>query len=118
MSKDIINQTIGKNIRYFRKLRGLTLLELGNLLGLSEGTVQRYESGNITNVSISMALEFSKVLDTTPQILMGWEPITYTPELRHNRISYLTILTSSNYLNLLDANGMIKRSPRSHPGLL
>ena len=98
MSKDIINQTIGKNIRYFRKLRGLTLLELGNLLGLSEGTIQRYESGNITNVSISMALEFSKVLDTTPQILMGWEPITL---LMNNMISSLTILTSSNFLNLL-----------------
>ena len=35
MSKDIINQTIGKNIRYFRKLKGLTLLELADQLGLS-----------------------------------------------------------------------------------
>ena len=68
MSKDIINQTIGKNIRYFRKLKGLTLLELADQLGLSEGTVQRYESGNITNVSISIAVEFAKVLNTTPQI--------------------------------------------------
>lgn len=56
MSKDNINQTIGKNIRNFRKLKGLTLLELANQLDLSEGTVQRYESGNITNVSISIAV--------------------------------------------------------------
>ena len=112
MSKDIINQTIGKNIRYFRKLRGLTLLELGNLLGLSEGTVQRYESGNITNVSISMALEFSKVLDTTPQILMGWEPITYTPE-QETLLAETASFTDEQYDKLFDYINFLKLSKSS-----
>lgn len=112
MSKDIINQTIGKNIRYFRKLRGLTLLELGNLLGLSEGTIQRYESGNITNVSISMALEFSKVLDTTPQILMGLEPITYTPE-QEMLLAETASFTDEQYDKLFDYINFLKLSKSS-----
>lgn len=112
MSKDIINQTIGKNIRYFRKLRGLTLLELGNLLGLSEGTVQRYESGNITNVSISIALEFSKVLDTTPQILMGWEPITYTLE-QETLLAETASFTDEQYEKLFDYINFLKLSKSS-----
>ena len=109
MNKSSLNETIGKNIRYFRKLRGLTLLELGNLLGLSEGSIQRYESGNITNVSISMALEFSKVLDTTPQILMGWEPITYNPE-QEMLLAETASFTDEQYDKLFDYINFLKLS--------
>ena len=107
MSKDIINQTIGKNIRYFRKLKGLTLLELANQLGLSEGTVQRYESGNITNVSISIAIEFAKVLNTTPQVLMGWEPITYTAN-QQTLLTETDSFTDEQYDKLFDYINFLK----------
>ena len=100
MSKDIINQTIGKNIRYFRKLKGLTLLELANQLGLSEGTVQRYESGNITNVSISIAVEF-------PQVLMGWEPITYTANPQ-TLLTETASFTDEQYDKLFDYINFLK----------
>ena len=109
MSQDIINQTIGKNIRYFRKLKGLTLLELANQLGLSEGTVQRYESGNITNVSISIAVEFAKVLNTTPQILMGWESITYTSK-QQTLLAETASFTDDQYDKLFDYINFIKLS--------
>ena len=53
MDKDIINRKIGAKIKKTRKENNMTLLELANKVGLSEGTVQRYESGNISNVAIS-----------------------------------------------------------------
>lgn len=112
MSKDIINQTIGKNIRYFRKLKGLTLLELANQLGLSEGTVQRYESRNITNVSISIAVEFAKVLNTTPQVLMGWEPITYTAK-QQTLLAETASFSDEQYDKLFDYINFLKLSKSS-----
>ena len=112
MSKDIINQTIGKNISYFRKLKGLTLLELANQLGLSEGTVQRYESGNITNVSISIAVEFAKVLNTTPQVLMGWEPITCTAK-QQTLLAETASFTDEQYDKLFDYINFLKLSKSS-----
>ena len=112
MSKDIINQTIGKNIRYFRKLKGLTLLELADQLGLSEGTVQRYESGNITNVSISIAVEFAKVLNTTPQVLIGLEPITYTAN-QQTLLAETASFTDEQYDKLFDYINFLKLSKSS-----
>lgn len=38
---------MSKRIKELRKAKGMTLLELANKIGVSEGTVQRYESGSI-----------------------------------------------------------------------
>ncbi|MDY5254012.1 helix-turn-helix transcriptional regulator [Veillonella caviae] len=73
MTKEIINKKIGERIKIARKNANLTLLELANKIGLSEGNVQRYESGNITNVSVSVLEKFATALNTTTAILMGWE---------------------------------------------
>ena len=59
MSKDEINKLIGVRLKSARKDRGLTLLELSQKVGLSEGNVQRYEAGNIANVSIAVLLKFA-----------------------------------------------------------
>ena len=37
--------TIGENIRRLRKARGLTLKELGDMIGVSESYIRAYESG-------------------------------------------------------------------------
>lgn len=73
MTKEIINKKIGERIKITRKNANLTLLELANKIGLSEGNVQRYESGNIANVSVSVLEKFATALNTTTAILMGWE---------------------------------------------
>lgn len=73
MTKEIINKKIGERIKIARKNANLTLLELANKIGLSEGNVQRYESGNIANVSVSVLEKFATALNTTTAILMGWE---------------------------------------------
>ncbi|WP_276695009.1 helix-turn-helix domain-containing protein [Dialister invisus] len=81
MDKDIINRKIGAKIKKTRKENNMTLLELANKVGLSEGTVQRYESGNISNVAISALENFAKALGTSSAYLMGWDSQDNAPEL-------------------------------------
>lgn len=73
MNKDIINQKIGIRIKTARKESGMTLLDLAKKVGLSEGTVQRYEAGNINNVAISTLESFAKALGISPAYLIGWD---------------------------------------------
>jgi transcriptional regulator with XRE-family HTH domain len=81
VDKDIINRKIGAKIKKTRKENNMTLLELANKVGLSEGTVQRYESGNISNVAISALENFAKALGTSSAYLMGWDSQDNAPEL-------------------------------------
>ena len=51
----------------------LTLKQVANALGVSEGTVSRYESGEIQNMGIDKIEALSRVLRCSPGFLMGWE---------------------------------------------
>jgi len=81
VDKNIINRKIGARIKKVRKENNMTLLELATKVGLSEGTVQRYESGNINNVAISALENFAKALGTSSAYLMGWDKQDNGPEL-------------------------------------
>ena len=52
---------------------GATLEEIGNAVGVSKATVQRWESGEIENVRRDKIAKLAKALKTTPAYLMGWE---------------------------------------------
>jgi len=54
---------------------GLTLLEMAQKLGLTESTVQRYESGEIKNPKHATVLEMSKIFGCSPSYLMGSDDI-------------------------------------------
>ena len=62
--KDIIKQR--------RKELGLTLLDIAEKVGVSEGTVSRWESGDISNMRRDKIADLAKALGTTPAYLMGW----------------------------------------------
>lgn len=42
------NNRIGENIRYFRKLKGLTQKELGEKCNMTDSAIRRYENGGPT----------------------------------------------------------------------
>lgn len=56
-----------------RKKLGLTLAEIADIMGVSEATVQRWESGNIKNIRQERISKLAEVLHVTPASLMGWE---------------------------------------------
>lgn len=52
---------------------GLTMKDVAKALGVSEGTISRYESGEIQNMGIDKIEALSKVFHCSPGYLMGWE---------------------------------------------
>lgn len=52
---------------------GLTMKELAEKVGVSEGTVSRWESGNISNMKRDKVALLSKILSIPLEVLMGWE---------------------------------------------
>lgn len=62
--------TIGKQIRAARKAAGVTHVELGKLLGVSQSVISKYESGDI-DMPVSRLLDISEALGVTPAALLG-----------------------------------------------
>lgn len=52
---------------------GYTLLEIADKMGVSEATVQRWESGNIKSLRHGRIAQLAEILDVSPASLMGWE---------------------------------------------
>ncbi len=64
---------MGQKIYNLRIQKGLTLEELGNMVGVGKSTVRKWENGMIANMKRDNILKVSEVLDTTPAYLMGWK---------------------------------------------
>lgn len=64
---------MGQKIYNLRIQKGLTLEELGNMVGVGKSTVRKWENGIIANMKRDKILKISEALDTTPAYLMGWE---------------------------------------------
>lgn len=55
-----------------RKELGLTLAQIADKMGVSEATVQRWESGNIKSIRYEKVGKLSNILGVQPSDLMGW----------------------------------------------
>ena len=64
---------INENIKKLRNDRGLTLEQMGKMVGVSKQTIQRYESGQITTIPYDKIVALAVALQVSPSALMGWE---------------------------------------------
>ena len=64
---------MAEKIREKRKEHGLTLEEVGNLVGVGKSTVRKWETGDIANMRRDKIAKLAAALHTTPAYLMGWE---------------------------------------------
>lgn len=64
---------VGNRLRIARQKRNLTLAFVGDVLGKTEATVQRYESGNIKNLKLETIEQLALLYDVPPAYLMGWQ---------------------------------------------
>ena len=62
-----------ENIKRRRLELDLTLEDVSNKLCVSKPTLQRYESGVISNIPSDKIEKLAIILETTPAFLMGWE---------------------------------------------
>lgn len=69
-------------LRDRRKELGLTMKEVAAMVGVSEGTVSRWESGKIAEMRRGKVAAYAKALDMNPAIIMGWQEISEYSNLR------------------------------------
>ena len=67
-----MTDSIGKNIKALRLSRKMTLADVAEKTGVSRQTIQRYESGAITNIPSDRIEKLAHVFGVTPAALMGW----------------------------------------------
>lgn len=64
-----------ENIKFFRQRCNLTLEEVSQKLEVSKPTLQRYESGVISNIPSDKVERLAEIFGITPSELMGWNKI-------------------------------------------
>lgn len=64
---------MSEKIKSRREELDLTLEEVGDYIGVSKATVQRYESGEIKNLKLKTIEKLAEILKVSPAYLMGWE---------------------------------------------
>lgn len=57
-------------LRNRREMLKLTQKEVADAVGVSEGTISRYESGNIENMRRDKIILYARVLKTTPDFIL------------------------------------------------
>ena len=72
-------------IRQKRISLGMTMKEVADKVGVSEGTISRWESGEIANMKRGAISSLAKVLQLSPNSIMGWED---EPQEEGDRESY------------------------------
>ena len=65
-------------LRNRRKELGLTMLEVAKKVGVSEGTISRWESGDIANMRRDKIVALAKALKTTPSFIMDCDGETFS----------------------------------------
>ena len=78
-------------LKELRKARGLTLDALATLVGTSKQTIQRYETGVISNIPPKRVEELALALGTTPGELMGWGSVG-SPDILPLTVKRLPVL--------------------------
>lgn len=54
----------------------MTMLDVAKSVGVSEGTVSRWESGDIANMRRDKIAALAQTLQISPAVIMGWEDLT------------------------------------------
>ena len=89
---------IGNRLRMARLRRNLTLAFVGEVLGKTEATVQRYESGNIKNLKLETIERLAMLYDVPPAYLMGWqteEPLSFSSTYQYYDVDVAAGLPNS-----------------------
>lgn len=65
----------GERIKKLREQKGLTQIELANLLNTTKQTISKYEKSIVTNIPSDRIEKLAEILESTPEYILGWEQI-------------------------------------------
>ena len=91
---------MSNKIKELRKSKGLTLEEVGNMVGVGKSTVRKWETGIIANMKRDKIAALSKALDTSPAYLMGWEEEQKKNDIQADII--LKMRTDSDFMSAVE----------------
>lgn len=74
-------------IKQLREELGLTLEEVGNIVGVGKSTVRKWETGDIANMRRDKIAKLAVALHTTPAYLLGYEEVEKTADLKVDGLS-------------------------------
>lgn len=97
--KGVATMEMGQKIYHLRTEKGLTLEELGNMVGVGKSTVRKWENGMIANMKRDKILKVAEVFNVSPGYLMGWEdtPIPLSgSDLSYDEARFLVLFRSLN----------------------
>ena len=78
-----------ENMKKYRTKKLMTLEKLADIVGVSKQTIQKYESGVITNVPTDKIEKIAQALNISPGVLMGWESnINIIKNARNEQLIY------------------------------
>ena len=89
-------------IRLRRKEKGLTLRDVAAVVGVSEGTVSRWESGDIKNMRRDNIEKLSRILDIPPTVLLDWDSYDEERIRRNQLVSELSTLALASSVEHLE----------------
>lgn len=94
-----------------REKLGYTMKELAQKVGVSEGTISRWESGEIANMKRDKIVALAHALELSPAVVMGWEAPENQPYyLSDEAREYAQFLFDNpEYKVLFDASRSVKK---------
>jgi repressor LexA len=97
------NLSKGERIRELRKEKGITQSEMAKLLHTTKQTISKYEKGIVTNIPSDRVEEMARILETTPEYILGWEQ----PKIEENNDLIVEVVvkmrTDENFSNAVAA---------------
>lgn len=81
------NITVGERLKELRLRCSYTLEEVGKKLNFSRQTLQRYESGVISNIPSGKIESLSEIYNVSPAYIMGWEDDSKNSDIEINTIA-------------------------------
>lgn len=64
---------IGRTIKALRKEQGMNAETLADKIGVSKANEYKYENGTIKDIKTEIMLRICKVLNVSPNELLGWD---------------------------------------------
>lgn len=64
---------MGERIKEERLKKGLTMEQLGDMLGVGRSAINKWEKGYVQNIKRSIIKKLCEIFDCTPSYLMGWD---------------------------------------------
>lgn len=75
MSEGVCIMEVNEILKERRIELNMTMLDVAKKVGVSEGTISRWESGDIANMKRDKIAALAKALSISPGVIMEWEEL-------------------------------------------